>query len=182
MSPTYWPWAWPSPEVVTLTVATETSALLLPIREPRAEDAELTPFLPPELAPRPAVEVLDLTPGDHTVARSVRDSSFELVHAYPIQRALLTDSGIEMEELEVDRFTITEGAPLSARVRSERRAGYSRAADGWAVRLESHSEMTADATDFHVWTALTAFEGDACAVLAGVELRHPPRRELTCAA
>ncbi len=51
--------------------------------------------------------------------------------------------------------------PLSAAVRYERRYGLARG-EGWRTRLESVSEMRADATTFRVWTSLRAFENEEC--------------------
>ena len=48
VSPTYWPWAWPSPEPVMLTLYS--GRLDLPERPVRAEDAELPDFGEPESA------------------------------------------------------------------------------------------------------------------------------------
>ena len=51
LSPTYWPFMWPSPEPVTLTVhAGAASSLSFPVRPPRPEDDALTPFEEPEVA------------------------------------------------------------------------------------------------------------------------------------
>ena len=44
VSPTYWPWAWPSPEAATLTILTGASRLTLPIRPPSPADEQLMPF------------------------------------------------------------------------------------------------------------------------------------------
>ena len=44
ISTAYWPIVWPSPELVTLTVAAGVSSLELPVRPPRSEDAGLRPF------------------------------------------------------------------------------------------------------------------------------------------
>jgi len=52
VSTTYWPIAWPSPELATLTLETGTSVLTLPVRPPRAEDSGLRAFDPPEQAPQ----------------------------------------------------------------------------------------------------------------------------------
>jgi putative CocE/NonD family hydrolase len=54
VSPTYWPWAWPSPEEVTLTLYK--GRLELPVRKPRPEDAELPGFGEPEHSPPLEVE------------------------------------------------------------------------------------------------------------------------------
>ena len=35
-------------------------------------------------------------------------------------------------------------------------------AGGWRIRLESVSEMRADAATFRVWTSLRAFENEEC--------------------
>ena len=51
LSSSYWPIAWPSPELATLTIDTGATMLTLPVRPPRPEDATLRPFDPPESAP-----------------------------------------------------------------------------------------------------------------------------------
>jgi hypothetical protein len=51
--------------------------------------------------------------------------------------------------------------PLSAAVRCGQRYGLARG-DGWRTRLESVSEMRADATTFRVWTSLRAFDNEEC--------------------
>ena len=73
-------------------------------------------------------------------------------------RRLLPD-GIEYESLLNDTYTIVEDDPLSAHVRCERRLGLGRG--DWRVRIETVSEMSADATHFHLKNTLTAYEGDA---------------------
>ena len=63
LSTSYWPWLWPSPEPVALTVHTGgASTLELPVRTPHALDDALPPLGPPEIAPRLAVEILDPRP------------------------------------------------------------------------------------------------------------------------
>ena len=69
LSPAYWPWLWPVPEPVTLAVHTAVSALVLPVRAPRAEDAELRPFEEPEGAPPLANETLEPDEGQRTLRR-----------------------------------------------------------------------------------------------------------------
>src|SRR5262249_35404329 len=90
ISTTYWPWAWPSPDPVELTVLTGACALELPVR-PAGSGPESAPFGPPELAPRPAVEILRFEPADQTAARSIAGGSFEFAHRYATQRFVLTD-------------------------------------------------------------------------------------------
>ncbi|HSS89443.1 MAG TPA: hypothetical protein VLL69_09000 [Streptosporangiaceae bacterium] len=160
VSTTYWPWAWPSPEPVELTVLTGDCALDLPVR-PAGGAPEPAPFGPPELALRPAVEILQFEPADQTVARSIAAGRFEFTHRYATQRSRLTESGIEVHTCEPDTFTICEDEPLSAAVRCERRYGLARG-DDWRARLESVSEMRADAATFRVSTSLRAFDNEEC--------------------
>src|SRR5579862_1907795 len=44
VSSSYWPMVWPSPEPVVLTLFAGSSTVTLPVRPPRAEDAQLKPF------------------------------------------------------------------------------------------------------------------------------------------
>jgi hypothetical protein len=76
-----------------------------------------------------------------------------------VGRRRLVDNGLEYESTRRDRFTITEGQPLSARVDCERSAGFRRGA--WQVRIETNSSLTADATTFHMTNVLEAYEGQA---------------------
>ncbi len=134
---------------------------MLPERIEHAGEPALRPFDPPELAPRPHVDVVLLEGGDHTIARGIAAGEHVLVHRYPHERKVLP-GGLEVESREPDIFTIRSGQPLSARVRCERLRSISRPATGWRVRVEIDGEMAADEREFHVWTALRAYEGDAC--------------------
>ncbi len=59
LSTCYWPLVWPSPEAVTLTLTTNTAALVLPLREPRASDDDLPAFQQPETAPDVPVTLVE---------------------------------------------------------------------------------------------------------------------------
>ncbi|HWE62827.1 MAG TPA: CocE/NonD family hydrolase [Chloroflexota bacterium] len=145
LSPTYWPWTWPSPEPVTLSIFTGAASRLdLPVRAPRQEDAALAPFGPPETARRLAVQVLGLNPGARTITHDTATGRYELTVNRPyIGGARLLDSGREYTGATVDTYTIVEGEPLSAQVQSR-----------------STITMSADATHFHVTNALDAYEGN----------------------
>lgn len=71
ISTSYWPIAWPSPELATLSLHLGESALLLPVRPERAEDAALRAFDPPEMAAQCPV-VMHAAP-DGAQRRVVRD-------------------------------------------------------------------------------------------------------------
>ena len=160
VSTTYWPWAWPSPEAVTLIAHTADSSLTLPVRQPRPDDALLPPFEAPALAPRPPIEVTEISPGDTTITRSIANGVFESAHHYPHVRTFQPDSGLEIETSEIDSFSIEEANPLSARVRCERLFVVGRPETEWQVRIELESEMSSDFDTFHITEALRAFEQD----------------------
>jgi hypothetical protein len=66
VSTTYWPLVIPSPEAVRLTLFAGACHLILPTRQPRAEDSELYAFGPPYMPPIP-VSIVSAEPGSRTV-------------------------------------------------------------------------------------------------------------------
>jgi putative CocE/NonD family hydrolase len=157
ISPTYWPWAWPSPEPVTLSVFTgAASHLILPVRTPRPQDADLRAFEPAEGAAPAAVEVLRADTNEATVSRDVATGrvtlSVEMAEGYRI----LAD-GLEYDAVSTDTYSIVEGEPLSATVRCDRTITVARGA--WSTRVQTRSTMSADARQFHVTNAIDAYEG-----------------------
>jgi hypothetical protein len=157
LSPTYWPWAWPSPEPVTLRVTH--GSLQLPVRR-AGDETKLAPFLAPEGAPALAHEVvalptsrrelrLDLASGrqvlrwDHDPLRGVR-------------RRL--GDGLEFETRGTDSYSILAGAPLSARARS--RWVLRLARDDWRIRIEATGVLTASERLFRARTTLRAHVGE----------------------
>jgi hypothetical protein len=156
VSPTYWPWLWPSPEPVTLSVLTGRSVLALPVRPPRPEDERLAPFAEPECSPPLAVE--ELAPGysRRTVERDVAAGAVTLLCAYGGHRRI--PGGMEIREDYSDTYSIAEGDPLSARVESTHAVGLARGA--WRTRVETASAMWSDAERFFVTTTVVAYEGD----------------------
>lgn len=157
VSPTYWPWAWPSPEPVTLSVFTgEDSQLTLPVRTPRPQDAEPRAFEPAEGAAPAAVEALRADTNVATVSRDVATGrvtlSVETAEGYRIRA-----DGLEYDAVSTDTYSIVEGEPLSATVRCDRAITVARGS--WSTRVQTRSTMSADARQFHVTNAIDAYEG-----------------------
>jgi putative CocE/NonD family hydrolase len=157
LSPTYFPWAWPSPESVTLSVVTGTTTHLeLPVRQPRQEDTSLRPFDPPETSGPLAVEIRRLASRRRTLTRDVVTQRVELVDHIDSGAFRITDSGLDYDESATHSFAITEGDALSAVVRSawviEMRRG------SWRVRIETSGTLTANARDFYVSNQLETYE------------------------
>jgi hypothetical protein len=158
VSPTQARQAWPSPVPVTLTLASgEGSRLVLPVYAGGAENELNAPFLPPEVAPPLAVEVSRRPSRQQWFERDIVSglTTFHLVNDNGATR--LVDSGMEMEGLAEESFSIEDGNPLSAVYTAVHRRRYRR--DDWEVRIETHSRLTSDAGDFLVTNSLDAYEG-----------------------
>ena len=158
VSPTYWPWAWPSPEPVTLALYAGESTLTLPVREPRPEDGTLPEFGEPEESEPMPKEVLRPGPAGRTITHDLSTGRVELSYDWQVGGLIRLPNGLEIEDRNLTVFSIVEGDPLSARVRSETAGAIGRG--DWRTRCETVSEMTCDADSFHVKSTVRAWEGD----------------------
>jgi hypothetical protein len=151
-STAYWPWVWPSPENVRLTVFTGgSSRLVLPARPPYPGDAALPPFAAPEQAAAADYDTL-IPPGSRgrRVRWDVDTNTMEYEYRYVDGgRYLERRHGIETEDHCVYSYTMTEGDPLSAVSRCVARSDLIRG-DELDVHVDTVSELRADAADFIV--------------------------------
>jgi uncharacterized protein len=158
ISTAYWPMVWPSPRPVTLTLFAHESALELPVRRAPAADTSLPDFAPPEMAPPVALTRLrqsrrerdiheDPTTGE-TVFTIHRDRGAYRLH----------DIDLTIDGGAVERFSITEGDPLSAKGDIAWR--YRMTRGGWNIRTESRTVLTASKDTFYLRASLDAFEGE----------------------
>jgi uncharacterized protein len=157
ISPTYWPWAWPSPRPVTLSIhAAGPSALSLPVRDAGAASLPEAPFGPVELAAAP--DILDL-PGHPFGQRVHTDPSTgrtEIENFGEFGGGSLHPDGLRVENGYRDLFTLEEHDPRTAAVRCERTIDMKR--DDWHARIETVSTMSGDHEDFLVTNTVDAFE------------------------
>lgn len=161
LSTSYWPIVWPSPEPTRLSIATGTSRLVLPVRPPRAEDADLPEFDPPEMAAAAAMRPvrkhdfqrrLDVDLTTNRFCYALAGSEFDdasLVH-FP-------DIDLRVGYTLGKRFEIDEVDPLSALERIEQRATLSRG--DWRITVRLAMQLTADAETFRIEGRLEADEG-----------------------
>lgn len=159
IAPAYWPHAWPSPVPVTLCVRSGAACrLVLPRRAPRAADAALPPFGPPEHAPPPAFETLRSAARKLTVQHEMIEGRSTLCDQQDGGRLRFAVDGLTYDTQQTDSAVISEGDPLSARYICERSIDISRGA--WRTRVETLSTLHADATTFHLTNQLDAYEGE----------------------
>ena len=155
VSPTYWPWAWPSPEPVTLTVSTGGSRIDLP--EIPADAGDHAPeFGPPEVTESLPVETLATGSTGRTVTRSFDTGRSEMRFLWDSGGHVVYPHGMrELSENEAV-YSIVEGDPLSAEVSVVHAIEYERGHHH--ARVEAHSRMTCDASDFVLEHRLIASE------------------------
>jgi len=162
VSTAYWPIAWPSPEPVVLTASTGGSMLDLPVRPDRPDDAALRPFEAPASAPRDDVKQLRAAPSQRSVEIDL--ASNQTVYTWrsggdlgDIALARIPAIDLDIGSSYLKRFRISEDDPLSARAEVVMRTMMRR--EGWQVRVEIRTDLTATATDFFFKADIEAFEG-----------------------
>jgi len=155
-----WPLLWPSPEPVTVTLATGTSTLDLPVRSPRDDDSALRTFGPPESS-KPQ-ETVKLEPGDYQRRVEHDDTTGDT------RVTVINDSGLTHDP-ETDwtygsrveqHFDISEDDPTSARMFVHWTYRFQRPADGFDIRTETRSTLACTRDDWLFWADCEAFENE----------------------
>jgi putative CocE/NonD family hydrolase len=155
VSSAYWPWLWPSPEEVTLTL--HSGSLEVPVRPARAEDGELPEFGEPEHSPRLEIEERDPGPAAHVLRRDLATGLVEKVFDWDLGGSLrLIGAELETSDASHCVYSIVEGDPLSAKVEFRASSGMGRG--DWGILSEVTSSMTSDRDTFHVQTRLDVIE------------------------
>ncbi|MDQ2801687.1 MAG: peptidase S15, partial [Pseudomonadota bacterium] len=114
LSTAYWPMIWPAPEAAAITLFAGTSALVLPVREPRAEDDALPPMPPPETAP-PARKTVLREGGSLREAGRDADTGERFARAVDGPSLVRIDAiGTELGSAGRMEFRIRDDDPLSA--------------------------------------------------------------------
>jgi putative CocE/NonD family hydrolase len=158
VSPTYWPHAWPSPVPARLTLHTGAEGrLLLPVRKPSKSDDSLSLFGSPEGAPPMEFESLRPEGANRTITFYEASGRLQMVDRIDEGRNRLSYNQVVYDSLITNTFSISEGQPLSARVRCDRQIEISRG--DWQTRVETSSVMTSDVSHFHLTNTLDAYEG-----------------------
>ena len=157
LSTTYWPIAWPSPVLATLTLDLAHCALTLPQRPPRPEDASLRPFDRPESAPDTPV-IWHKTPpkSPRKVVRDLLTGRTTVDFPRWTYDCEMTDINQRVTSEGFARFEITGDDPLSAATECGYKVALHRA-DVVAGHANG-TRMTCDATHFHLTTWLEVAE------------------------
>jgi hypothetical protein len=163
LSTSYWPVVWPSPERFTLTLHTGGSFLELPLRPPRAEDAQLPPFAEPESAPPLAATELHRSETRKTVSTGPGGEiryrvAAELTGDGEVALTRIEETGIEHGHSVIEEFSVDESDPLSAKTEVFHDAVFRRG--DWSTRVRTRTRMVSDASTFHLEAELEGLEKD----------------------
>ena len=162
ISTAYWPWIWPSPELVTLSLLTGgAGGLELPIRRPPAVEAAIpSHFKDPECGPGLGVEISHQPRGGRTTHLDAVSGRQTIVDApgFFASARLPDHGGIEFSDQQTDEFVLVGEDPLSATMICRRSVTVGR--DRWQTRVDVQSTMTSTAANFLITTVLEAFESE----------------------
>lgn len=162
LSTAYWPMIWPAPYPTTLTLQTEGSCLLLPVRRPKPEDAHIT-FEPPiNGVPAPIMKILDgkyerfvafdLVSGNATYTVNGEGGIF----GEDVRR--FTEIGTALQHNLRRILTIHQNDPLSALYVMTQ--SYTMDREGWKVRIECEVQMSATEFAWNMDGSLHVYEND----------------------
>ncbi|MDT8451397.1 MAG: CocE/NonD family hydrolase [Gammaproteobacteria bacterium] len=157
LSTSYWALAWPSPQSVKLDIFTRNSTLLLPLHQSREIDTQVS-FEAAEGAPPPRVE--QRRPAHHNwlVHR-------DLAADESILEIIKDEGTYYFEELDLEVSDgiwnwYTSQNDDFASPRAETRTERTFHRGDWFVRTTTRTVLTADATHFHIYAELDAYEGE----------------------
>ena len=157
ISTTYWPLIWPSPEPVTLTLHAGRSALALPVRPPRKEDAQVR-FKPAEAAEPFRRTVLD-PGGRNRVVRADLGKNETVVEITDSSgRSRYDDIDLVAEARSTERYRIVDGDPLSCAAEVTWTWLFERG--GWKIRTEVRTRVACTRRDFVVTARLEGYESE----------------------
>ena len=169
LSTSYWPMLWPSAAPLSLEVDAAATALSVPLR-PALEDEEAPRFSAPEDTREG--EAVALRPeASERIEQTLADGTRRLRIVTDGGRERQASTGIEAGRRIDEQWDIHPDDPLSARM--ETRWTYEIGRGDWQTRTESHTEVTCDATHFHVRAWLRTFEGGSPFVERSWNFRVP---------
>ena len=169
LSTSYWPVAWPSARIPSLTIFAGNGGLELPLREPRREDDALPEFQPPVAE----------EPPPHELVRAAKRGRLAASSGDALRVVNQRDRG-EFRFTDIDWTHVGDGEdvhgmqahdPLSARTESRRMVRLARG--DFDVRVESHITLTSSVETFALRAGFEAYEGEVRVYARSWDLRLP---------
>lgn len=158
VSTAYWPWVWPHPDAPTVTLDPAASTLELPVWTRGADDG--VRFEQPERSTPLAIERVAPTEAlpQRRVTHDVETGEWTLDVDPGYGGGRVYPDGLVFSEDARETYRIRSDDPTSASATSRWSIGLEQ--PGWAARIETASEVTADADAFHVRNTVRAWARD----------------------
>ncbi len=163
ISTAYWPLIWPSPEDTTLTL--HAGSISVPMRP--SEDIDEWTFEPPEAEEPWQVETLREGSNSRKTITDWTTGNVTLEIVDDFGKVKDSDHGLINGSIACEWWSIHPDDPLSAKGKTHWADELER--DGIALRTEATSEMSSDATHFHLNATLLAYENDVLIFEKGVQ-------------
>jgi hypothetical protein len=157
VSTAYWPLVMPSPEPVTLTVFAGPSALALPVRPARGEDAALAPFEPP-FVPEVGARSLGGHPGERIVEWDVARRTQTIRNMGARERALILATNTEIASTTDITYRISDDDPTSAVI--DYHCTLATLREDWKPHVDSKARVSMTREEIVLTGELNAFLGD----------------------
>lgn len=157
VSTCYWPVIWPAPEPVQISLHPGSSWLELPVRPTESRDPATAPAMPPpDSAPTPEVEVIDLPLQKHSREWDLMTGQALVSTDRGSGLVRFADNGIETGRRIHERMRINHRDPLSAEAEFRVHATTGRA--DWRVEVDAVSLLRADRDCFVLDSSLDVAE------------------------
>ena len=173
LSTAYWPLIWPGPEPVALTVYPGASTLMLPLRPPRKEDAQLRVFGEPFTLSDSGLTVI--RPPDapsKTFEWDVARSELKITSRYNGGAVRLDAIGTIVSTRWEEVSRISDSDPTTATLRYEQTHDFSR--DPWRVQVSTVIDVSCSAREYILKGEVRTLDGDKV-FFNRSWLRHVPR-------
>ncbi len=159
LSTSYWPMAWPSPGKTQLTIDTGNSCLNLPLRAADAVDAQLTDFGSTKTGEPIATTQLREVEQRRSLTKDEK-TGVSILEIYADNgKTRFNQSGMEMASINIQRYSILEGDPLSAIAEYEWEWEYNRL--NWQIKTKTVTKVSCDKDYFYLDAKSVAWESGA---------------------
>ena len=158
VSTSYWPIAWPTPEITDLSLNTQASYLDLPVLETDDAEKTLDPFAVPRTPAPLEMTTLQPTHQERSITHDVESGQISFRLIKDGGRVRLHHNNIEMASSTTERYTIRDDNPLSAR--AQYTCEYAVGRGDWQTPTRGKVDMTCSADTFFVVAELDAYEGE----------------------
>ena len=156
ISNVYWPFIWPSPETPKITIFS--GKIMVPIKE-SCSDQDNYIFEKPVIGKPSNIKFKRQPSSDRRefIEKKSREQVLEVFNDTGVIKNL--DHGLETDSSVVERFSIKDGDPLSARINVKWRQRLTR--KNWNVSTRAELTVTCSEDEFFLIASVVAFENNS---------------------